>query len=99
MTTPRTPAMNERLGTTRFAPDGRSHIEVDSEALIASGAADAVIAVCPAGVYRRSGTEGGQVVADAAGCLECGACLAVAPEGTLTWHYPRGGYGVRFRQG
>ena len=34
-----------------------------------------------------------------AACLECGTCLAVAPPGTLTWHYPRGGMGVVFREG
>ena len=41
---------------------------------------------------------GDRVVADDAACLECGACLAVAPQ-TLGWHYPRGGFGVRFREG
>ena len=34
-----------------------------------------------------------------AACLECGACLAVADPGALTWRYPRGGMGVRFRLG
>ena len=32
-------------------------------------------------------------------CLECGTCLAVAAPGALTWHYPRGGFGVQFREG
>lgn len=88
----RTP-INLRLGATRFVTDTESHI--DPSALRAgSAAARAVIAVCPAGVYREVGDR---VVADPAACLECGACLAVAPD--LSWHYPRGGTGVSFRQG
>ena len=58
-------------------------------------AARAILAVCPAGVYRE---QGDRVLADDAACLECGACLAVVADG-LRWAYPRGGQGVHFRQG
>ena len=30
---------------------------------------------------------------------EARTCLAVAARGPLKWHYPRGGFGVRFREG
>ena len=30
-------------------------------------------------------------------CLECGTCLIVCDKGAITWNYPRGGYGVRYR--
>ncbi len=62
-----------------------------------SKTADAIIAVCPARVYSREAD--GTITAEYAACLECGACLAVAAEGTLDWHYPRGGFGVQFREG
>lgn len=88
------PPRNQLLGATRFDPDATSHI--DPDALVpGSPEARAVVAVCPAEVYRE---RDGRIVADAAKCLECGACLAVA-SGNLTWEYPRGGTGVRFRQG
>lgn len=87
------PPLNVRLGATRFDPDSRPHID-PSRLRAGTPQARAVIAVCPAGVYRESGTD---VVADDAACLECGACVAVAPD--LLWHYPRGGSGVTFRQG
>lgn len=89
----RPPAPNLMLGTTRFDPAPQRHI--DPSALVpGSPEARAVIAVCPAGVYRE--TPAG-VVADDAACLECGACLVVAA-GNLRWAYPSSG-GVRYRQG
>ncbi|WP_159096564.1 hypothetical protein [Miniimonas sp. S16] len=88
------PPLNVRLGATRFDPDDAPHI--DASALVpGSPEARAVVAVCPAVVYRETPTA---VLADAAACLECGACLAVA-SGGLRWTYPRGGTGVRFREG
>jgi ferredoxin-like protein FixX len=34
-----------------------------------------------------------------AACLECGTCKAMAAPGALTWHYPRGGFGIAYREG
>ncbi|MDM8086100.1 4Fe-4S dicluster domain-containing protein [Cellulomonas cellasea] len=87
----------ERLARNRFVLDEEeSHIVIDQEACRATGAGKALIAVCPAGVYRE---QDGEILADYAACLECGTCLAVAPPGALTWRYPRGGFGVSFREG
>jgi len=30
-------------------------------------------------------------------CLECGTCLFICDREAVDWHYPPGGYGVRFR--
>ena len=60
-------------------------------------AAQLLVRICPAHVYTEEAD--GSVGFTAAACLECGTCLAVAPEGALSWHYPRGGFGVAFRQG
>lgn len=88
------PPLNQMLGANRFEPDSASHIDPDA-LLPGSPEARAVLAVCPAEVYRE---VDGRIVADAAKCLECGVCLAVAA-GNLAWHYPRGGTGVRLREG
>ena len=53
--------------------------------------------MCPAHVYSEA--PDGTIAVEAAACLECGTCLAVAPPGSLRWHYPRGGFGVTFREG
>ncbi|MCV2394758.1 4Fe-4S dicluster domain-containing protein [Actinotalea sp. M2MS4P-6] len=89
--------VRDRLSTVRFVTDDESHIEVNQEVAKATGAAAILVAVCPAKVY--SIRPDGSVGCEFAACLECGTCLAVAPEGSLTWHYPRGGFGVEYRQG
>jgi ferredoxin like protein len=33
------------------------------------------------------------------GCLECGTCKVVCDRDAVSWRYPRGGYGVRYRWG
>lgn len=88
----------ERLGKNRFVLDEEQpHIEVHQEALARSGFADALVACCPAHVYSKQ--PDGTIGVEYAACLECATCLALAPEGTLTWHYPRGGFGVQYREG
>lgn len=89
--------VSERLGANRFELDEEeSHIHVDQELCRTTGTGKAIIAVCPAGVYSE---RDGEIHVEYAACLECGTCLAVAAPGALTWRYPRGGFGVTFRQG
>lgn len=89
---------SQRLDTTRFVLDDECpHIEVHQQAARAAGMGPVWERVCPAKVYAVA--AGGEIRVDAAGCVECGTCLAVAAPGTLTWHYPRGGFGVSYREG
>jgi ferredoxin like protein len=89
---------NERLAANRFVLDeGESHIEINQAVAKATGSAELLIACCPAGVY--SWAADGTVAVEYAACLECGSCLIVATPGSLTWRYPRGGFGVQFREG
>ena len=88
----------QRLGRTRFLLDEEeSHIEIDQAEAERTGAGDRLIACCPAHVYSREAD--GTISAEYAACLECGTCLAIAPPGVLSWHYPRGGFGIQFREG
>ncbi len=87
----------DRLARTRYELDDESHITVDQALARSTGTAALLVRVCPARVYSE-GPDGDLVVQHAA-CLECGTCLAVAAPGSLTWHYPRGGYGVVYREG
>ena len=88
----------ERLAADRFVTDdGESHIVVNQELARSSGSAERIIAVCPAHVY--SWAADGTVAVEYAACLECGTCLAVATPGALRWRYPRGGFGVQYREG
>jgi ferredoxin like protein len=87
----------ERLAKNKYDLDEASHIEVDQALASSTGTGRLLIRVCAAHVYSEA--PDGTVVVQHAACLECGTCLAVAPEGTLKWHYPGGGYGVAFREG
>ena len=92
------PSVPDRLAKNLFVTDEEEpHIQIDNSVadktlLYHAGAA------CPAKVYTIA--PNGDVHADPAACLECGTCLAVCPSGHgLVWFYPRGGYGVTFREG
>jgi ferredoxin like protein len=90
--------VEDRLSGNHFETDEtESHIEVNQQAASEAGAGPLLIRICPAHVYsqRTDGTIGVLYAA----CLECGACLEVAPAGVLSWHYPRGGKGVAYREG
>jgi len=90
-------SVTSRLALNQFEPDDRSHIVVDQAAAKAAGAGPLLVRVCPAHVYALN--EDGTVGVTYEACLECGTCLAVAPAGVLDWHYPRGGFGVTYREG
>ena len=88
----------ERLTKNRFNLDEEEcHIEVNQEIAKATGTGKALVACCPAHVYTEE--PDGTISVEYAACLECGTCLAVAAPGALKWHYPRGGFGVQFREG
>jgi ferredoxin like protein len=51
---------------------------------------------CPARCYQWNPGKG-RVDFAYEPCLECGTCLILCDKGALEWHYPKGGFGVRFR--
>jgi ferredoxin like protein len=88
----------ERLGGNRFHLDEEEpHIVVNQAIARATGTAERIIAACPAQVYSLA--PDGTVQVEYAACLECGTCFAIADPGALEWHYPRGGFGISFREG
>ncbi len=88
----------ERLAADRYETDEEeSHIHVDQELARSTGTGRRIVAVCPAKVYAEE--PDGTISVEYAACFECGACLAVASPGALTWRYPRGGMGIQLRQG
>lgn len=88
----------ERLAANRYDLDeAHPHIEVHQEVARRTGTAAVLVRVCPAHVYAQE--PDGTISVSEAACLECGTCLAVAAPGSLTWHYPRGGFGIAYREG
>lgn len=88
----------ERLAGNCYVLDEElSHIRLDQDAIRRTGVGPLLVRICPAHVYSEGAD--GRVDVDYAGCLECGTCLALVPACAINWHYPRGGFGVVYRQG
>ena len=87
----------EKIGESKFELDeGHPHIEVHEEQLRALCPDLSCLYVCPANVYSE---QNGRIVADWAGCVECGTCRVACPPEGLTWVFPRGGFGIVYREG
>lgn len=92
------PSVAEKLARDSYTTDEEfSHISIDQELARRTGTGKLLVAVCPAHVYTEEAD--GSISIEYAACLECGTCLAVAAPGVLEWRYPRGGFGVEFREG
>ncbi len=92
------PSVTDRLARNRFVLDeAESHIHINQELAALTNIADALIACCPAQVYSKA--EDGTILVEYAACLECGTCTTIADDAVLSWHYPRGGFGIQFREG
>ena len=89
--------LEEKLALDFFRNDERSHIVIDQERCKRCQLR-LCISICPGGLYSLN-EETGEMAVEYAGCLECGSCMVVCPEGALDWRYPKGGYGVQYRYG
>ncbi len=86
----------EKMRTVRFRTDDTPHIVVDSEKCRGCSVR-ACITVCPAALFVP--LDDGSVLFNYEQCFECGACYFVCTvEGAIRWTYPKGGYGVTFRE-
>lgn len=91
-------SITERLnGNLYYLDEEESHIKVNQEVAKKTGDGKLLVRICPAHVYSEEAD--GSIGVSYAACLECGTCLAVAKPDLLEWHYPRGGFGVSFREG
>ena len=43
--------------------------------------------------------EGNKIIIGYENCLECGTCRLACPYENISWKYPRGGFGVKYRYG
>jgi ferredoxin like protein len=94
----RLPSITERLArNTYHLDDDENHIEVNQEIARRTGTGKLLVRICPAQVYGEA--PDGTISVNYAACLECGTCNAMAAPGALMWHYPRGGFGIAYREG
>lgn len=86
--------IQEKLDLVRFKVDRDPHIRLSPE-LCKTCQTKPCLWVCPAGLFTLSGEE---VLHSYEGCLECGTCRIACPAGAIEWNYPKGGFGVCFRE-
>lgn len=90
-------AIEQALALNQYTVDKQSsHLRVKDMAVCHRCADRPCIAICPAAVYEW---EEPQLLVLYEGCLECGACRVVCPSDNIDWSYPRGGFGVSFKNG
>lgn len=86
--------VQNKINHVMFKTDHESHIKINQEQC-SKCQAKPCLTVCPAGMFSLSG-DGKEVIYSHEGCLECGTCYVVCPH--LEWNYPKGGFGVIFRE-
>ncbi len=86
----------EKIQTPRFKVDAIPHIVVHAE-VCHTCSVRACVYVCPANLFVP--LDDGGILFNYEECFECGTCyIACNEEGAIEWSYPRGGYGVTFRE-
>ncbi|MCL5046645.1 MAG: 4Fe-4S dicluster domain-containing protein [Actinobacteria bacterium] len=89
--------LREKLALVRFNVDGESHLKILDDNICLNLCEDKPCSgVCPAGVYEWLGTR---MAIGYEGCLECGSCRVVCPFGNIDWRWPRGGFGLSYKNG
>lgn len=86
--------IQEKLNLLRFRVDQTAHISIDKNKCAVCRERPCLF-FCPAGLFALSGEE---VLHSYEGCLECGTCSLACEQKAVSWQYPRGGYGVFYRQ-
>ncbi len=89
--------IEEKIAVDAIKNDRESHIKLDQK-VCGPCKEHLCVAVCPAHLYSLN-TETGEMVVEFAGCLECGSCRIICTRGAVSWDYPRGEYGIRYRYG
>jgi len=86
----------DKMRTVQFNVDDRPHIVVHAE-VCRGCAVQACVYVCPANLFVP--LNDGGILFNYEECFECGTCyVACNEEGAIEWSYPRGGFGVTFRE-
>lgn len=75
--------------------DYEPHIKVDYEKCKKCNL-KACTRLCPASCYT---VVGDVLLFSYEGCLECGTCRVICPEGAVKWEYPVSGRGIYYRFG
>ncbi len=91
--------IEDKLYLVRFKPDHEPHLVIIDQEVCKSKCKDRPCTFfCPAHVYEWEEANA-KITVGFENCLECGACRIGCPHQNIEWRYPRGGFGVAFKNG
>ncbi len=90
--------LEDKLYRTKWENEGESHITVKTD-LCRTCSGKPCLRFCSGGVYRPDPADPQIVTVSHENCLECGTCRFGCPPKAITWTFPTGGMGVKFRYG
>lgn len=89
-------SIEDRLYKTRYRCDHESHLKIIDMDVCRRCAEKPCTTFCPASVYTF---DENMIKVGFEGCFECGTCRIGCPSANIDWSFPRGGFGVCFKNG
>ncbi|NMA69771.1 MAG: 4Fe-4S dicluster domain-containing protein [Desulfitobacterium sp.] len=90
--------LDDKLYLVRFNTDTLNHIKIKNPDLCLKCKDKVCTFICPAHVYDWDEEEN-RIAVGYEGCLECGTCRVACTDDNILWEYPRGGFGVSWKNG
>ncbi|NLP44420.1 MAG: 4Fe-4S dicluster domain-containing protein [Peptococcaceae bacterium] len=90
--------LDDKLYLVRFNTDKLNHIKILNNDVCLRCETKPCTFICPAHVYDWDEEEN-RIAVGYEGCLECGTCRVGCPYENIKWEYPRGGFGVSWKNG
>ncbi|MHB1651991.1 MAG: ferredoxin family protein [Desulfitobacteriaceae bacterium] len=90
--------LEDKLYLVRFNTDKQNHIRIADGDVCLKCQDKPCTLICPAHVYDWDNEEK-RIAVGYEGCLECGTCRVGCPFSNILWEYPRGGFGVSWKNG
>lgn len=90
--------IEDKLFKVKFKADAHEfcHLKIKDKQVCVKCESKPCVTFCPAAVYKW---EGAEITVGFENCLECGSCRIACPYFNIDWKYPRGGFGVQFKNG
>jgi len=89
--------IDDKLFTVKYKPDETTHL-VPTQSDCIKCKDKPCTYFCPAHVYDWD-AEQNKLLVGFENCLECGACRIGCTYQSISWRYPKSGYGVTFKHG
>ena len=88
-------SIEDKLTTIKYNCCRKPHLKVNQD-LCRNCESRCCTHICPAKVYSYN-EDTNEIEVEDENCLECGACRIACPLNAIDWEYPKGDYGVIYK--